>query len=477
MTSPERMTPAMPAFSRPSRLKPLSKLRRLALLVLLAGVALPPVPAFAVEKKPTEKKPTSTNNKPVANKPAAPAKKTATVSSAQQDLARVQKQIKASEQRIQLTREQRAQKEAELQKAEAEIGELRASVQDVQTDVQAREQRLTGLRVERSQRQADKEQQLAQIRLDLRLAQRQSGQDHYKLLLNQQDPQTLARMLKYYGYLQRARAGRVEALNTTLARLDQIEQEEREELVRLKLLRGDLEGKQTRLAVAQKTRNDAIRVLNARIESEEEKVDRLRRDQQSLQALMDRLEKAAREASERAARERAQQQKLAEEKRAQEAAGAGKPVPAAPAKPTTPAPAWQNEPDFRAVPYSGRCPLPADGGIRARFGSARSGGLRWNGIVIAAAPGSQVRAIRPGKVAYADYLRGYGYLIIVDHGRGLMSLYGQNERLLKKSGDAVVANEAIANVGGADAGEAAGLYFEIRHRGRPSDPAGWCSFQ
>ena len=183
------------------------------------------------------------------------------------------------------------------------------------------------------------------------------------------------------------------------------------------------------------------------------------------------LERVARESAEREARrrqEQAKQQQLDQEKRARDAVAQGKPVPP-PGK--APAPVWSAEPDYRPVPYSGRCPLPADGGIRSRFGTARAGGLRWNGIVIAAAPGSPVRAVRPGKVAYADYLRGYGYLVIVDHGRGLMSLYGQNDKLHKKAGDSVAGNEVIASVGSDDNSEAAGLYFEIRHRGRPSDPA------
>lgn len=459
------------------RMKPLPRLRALPALLLAAACACAPVAVAETTSKKTTSSKTSTSKttatptKTAAKKTTA-TKKPASVSSARQDLDRVQRQIRASEQRIQLTKEQRAQKEAELRQAETEISELRESVHDVQSDVRAREQKLLALRVERSARQDDRERLLGHIRNDLRLAQRQGGEDHYKLLLNQQDPQAVARLMKYYGYLQQARSGRVEQLNVTLARLDEIEREEQDELARLKTLRNDLEGKQTKLAAAQKTRADVIRVLDARIESEEEKVARLRRDQQSLQELMDRLEKAAREAAERAARER-EQARLAEEKRAREAQAAGKPAPAPAPRPTPLPPA---QPDFRVTPYSGRCPLPADGGIRARFGAARAGGLRWNGIVIAASEGSPVRAIRPGKVAYADYLRGYGQLIIIDHGRGLMSLYGQNASLARKVGDNVGGNEVIATVGSGDS-EVAGLYFEIRHRGRPSDPAAWCSFQ
>jgi len=449
----------------------------LGLALVFLHVAMPADVLAANEKTTKTSKSAAKKKTTVAKKPAT--KKPASVGAAQKDLARVQDQIRASEKRIQLTREQRARKEAELQKAEAEITELRSSVGEVRSDVQTRARKLQALRVERSERLLDRDRQVEQIKSDLRLAQRQGGEDHYKLLLNQEEPQALSRLMKYYGYLQQARASRIAALNQTLSRLEAIEQEEQSELAQLKTLQGNLQDKQTRLASAQETRNQAIKVLSERIESEEEKIIRLKRDQQNLQAVMDRLERVAREAAEREARrqqELVRQQQLEQEKRARDAVAQGKPVPPPPSKPAA-TPVWSNEPDYRPMPYSGRCALPADGGIRSRFGSARAGGLRWNGIVVAAAAGSPVRAVRPGKVAYADYLRGYGYLIIVDHGRGLMSLYGQNDKLHKKAGDSVAGSELIATVGGGDGSEAAGLYFEIRHRGRPSDPAGWCSFK
>lgn len=461
--------------------------RGVALVLVLASTtaALMPATAMAVNEKtakahkPTVKKKTvhkkPAQKKSTVNKVKVIPKKSTSMGAAQKDLANVQSQIRASEKRIQLTREQRAQKETELKEVETEITELRGSVDEVQGSVQVRERKLQKLRVERSERLADRERHVIQIKSDLRLAQRQGGDDHYKLLLNQEDPQSLSRLMKYYGYVQQARSARVIALNETVARLEAIEKEEQSELAELKTLQGQLQTKQSKLARAQDTRNKAIRVLSARIESEEDRITRLKRDQQNLQAVMNRLERVAREAAEREARRQQQEQ----EKRARDAALAqGKPAPT-PTTPSKPVPekAWSSVPDYRPQPYNGKCALPADGGIRSRFGTARAGGLRWNGIVIAAAPGSPVRAVRPGKVAYADYLRGYGYLIIVDHGRGLMSLYGQNDKLLKSAGDSVGGNEVIASVGSDDASEAAGLYFEIRHRGRPSDPAAWCSFK
>lgn len=420
-------------------------------------------PAQAETKKSTTASSKQTSKKTTPAKKT-PAKKPASTPT-QGDLARVQEQIRSAENRIKLTREQREQKEAELRQAEAEIGEIKGSMGSLQQTMSGHEQRLLQLRAEKAERQSERDRLVHLIRADLRMAQRQGGQDHYKLLLNQQDPQTFARLMKYYGYLQKARGGRVIALNESMDRLEAIAIQEAEEVQRLQAAREDLHKKQTRLANAQQQRSKTIRVLNAQIENEDDKLKKLRRDQQALQAVMERL---AREAAEREAERRRQEQAKAQQKAAETPSSTTGSKPAA---------ASPERKDYQLAPYSGRCPLPVTGGVRASFGSERAGGLRWNGIVVAASSGTPVRAIRPGRVAFADYLRGYGFLIIVDHGRGLMSLYGQNQSLQKKAGEDVGGNEVIARVGDSGGSDADGLYFEIRMRGKPVDPANWCGYQ
>jgi septal ring factor EnvC (AmiA/AmiB activator) len=387
------------------------------------------------------------------------------------DLARVQEQIRSAENRIKLTQAQREQKEAEVKQAEGEIGELKGSVGSVQKEVSSREKRLQELSAEQAQRLGDRDRLVNRIKADLQMAQRQGGQDYYKLLLNQQNPQTFARLMKYYGYLQEARAERVQTLNATMVRLDAIAREEEEGVQRLKILRGELQEKQGRLTAAQQQRTQAIHTLNAQLDTDAERLQKLRNDQQALQSVMDRL---AREAAAREQRD-AERRRLAQEKATtnNKTEVPGKPASATNNE-TTPS---EQPPDYKQIPYSGNCRLPVSGGLRSSFGSPRAGGLRWNGIVIAAPAGTSVRAVRPGRVAFADYLRGYGFLIIVDHGRGLMSLYGQNQSLQKKAGDEVGGNEVIATVGDTGGNDADGLYFEIRVHGRPTDPAKWCSYQ
>ena len=127
----------------------------------------------------------------------------------------------------------------------------------------------------------------------------------------------------------------------------------------------------------------------------------------------------------------------------------------------------------------GKLPWPGDGRLVARYGTPRGGDARtkWDGVLIGAAAGSQVRAVHGGRVVFADWLRGAGLLVILDHGNGYLSLYGHNQSLLKNAGDVVKAGDPIATVGSSGGQDASALYFAIRQNGRPSDPAQWCRAQ
>ena len=131
----------------------------------------------------------------------------------------------------------------------------------------------------------------------------------------------------------------------------------------------------------------------------------------------------------------------------------------------------------QASPFStlkGQLRLPVRGELANRFGSPRSdGGVLWKGLFIVARAGEEVRAVADGRVVFADWLRGFGNLLIVDHGEGFLSIYGNNESLLKQTGDAVTLGEALAVAGQSGGNEETGLYFELRHLGRPFDPISW----
>lgn len=401
----------------------------------------------------------------------------------------VQQQLKEVRAAVKLTAAERAKKEQELLEAERKIGVIRRDLRDVGGEIRGRETRVQAIAGQRRELAREQQGQLAALKRDVQLAYR-TGQDHQlKLALNQQQPDKIARLLTYYAYLQKARGLRVQELRAMSTQLAALAAEEEEQLARLGVLKQNLNEQSVQLSEAREQREAAVAVLSAQLESQQEQLDKLARDQKALQGVVQALERAAQqeEARERdrqtkLAREKAERDRREREEAARVAKAQGKPTPPPRPEPETPreAPAprpYSSEPDYSPTPYNGRCALPVAGGLAAQFGAPRAGGLRWNGVLISAPAGTPVRAVRSGKVVFADYLRGYGLLAIIDHGRGLMSLYGQNQTLLKQVGDSVGTNETIAQVGATGgASNLTALYFELRVRGRPSNPTAWCGF-
>lgn len=388
--------------------------------------------------------------------------------SAKSDLASVQREIKTAQKKLRLTQAQRNKQLAALQKAQQQIKALEKSLAVSAKEKRQREDRMVVLRQRQAELTEDKRAQLKQLKEDVQQSYRAGHDDYFKLLLNQENPALFARQLRYFGYLQKARSERITELDGTLTELASLQIEEKEQIARLEELATKLTQEQSQLNEAKEQRSAALKILNSEIKEQDKNLKSLKRDQAALQSLMRRLERVARE------QERQELQRRRNEERAAKEAnkGSNKVVKPAPVEKET---VWSQEPDYTS-PYRGNCSLPASGGIRAQFGSARGGGLRWNGIVIAASAGSPVKAVKAGKVLYADFLRGYGKLVILDHGKGFMSLYGYNQSLQVRVGDSVSAGEVLASVGAGTADTESGLYFETRLRGRPSQPGNWCNY-
>jgi len=121
--------------------------------------------------------------------------------------------------------------------------------------------------------------------------------------------------------------------------------------------------------------------------------------------------------------------------------------------------------------------LPVRGELVAKYGSRRDDGPNWKGLFIRTDEGSEVRAVANGQVIFADWLRGFGNLVIVDHGGEYLTIYGNNQSLFKQAGDRVKTGDVIANTGSSGGIEQPGLYFEMRHQGRPFDPLGWVTIR
>ena len=213
-----------------------------------------------------------------------------------------------------------------------------------------------------------------------------------------------------------------------------------------------------------------LQKLSVKIQQQRQEITNLKRNERSLTQLVERLNRLmAQQAEREAARARAAQQ--AQKKQKTEKSAAGQPRRPVAVNTDTPVALGSPQPFAR---LKGSLHLPVAGELMNRFGAPREGGgLSWKGLFIRAAQGTAVKAIAAGQVVFAEWLRGFGNLIIVDHGDGYMSLYSNNESLYKQVGERVQPGDTIAAVGNSGGQPDSGLYFELRHQSRPVHPLDW----
>ena len=320
----------------------------------------------------------------------------------------------------------------ELRGVEQAVARISQELRDLDDRLVAQSRRLGALQKRRSDLEASIAQQRRYLEQQIRAAYAMGRQEYLKILLNQEDPATLGRALTYYDYLNRARSERITSLLGTVQQLEQVQHEIEAETVQLERLREQQRLRKVELEKNQTTRGALLAELEQELNSKDRRLKGLLADEKELESLILALAQALED------------------------------IPAEPG----------NHKPFAQM--RGKLPWPVRGRIVERFGSERLGSLRWQGVVLSAKEGLPVRAVSHGRVAYADWLRGYGYLLILDHGDGYMSLYGHNQSLHKDVGDWVTAGETIASIGSSGGNERSGVYFEIRRDGKPQDPTRWC---
>jgi septal ring factor EnvC (AmiA/AmiB activator) len=335
--------------------------------------------------------------------------------------------------------------------------------------------------------------------------------DQLRLLFNGENPSHIQRELQYLSYISKANANLIQSLRQDVARLDELEAQTKTKQQELHALRQAQESERKSLLAEQEKRKVLLAGLANKIATQRREVGALERDEQRLSQLVDNLGKQIVQQALKEKAEQAEQAKQAEKRRqalaAQEAADkhadrqkanaqkptgrdgsatvANKPVPDKETSGYTPsgrvdsvADASANVSDFAAL--RGQLKLPVRGELLGRFGAPRNqigmqGGTTWKGVFIRAHQGAEVKAVAPGRVVFAEWLRGFGNLLIVDHGHQYLSIYGNNEALFKQPGEKVKAGEAVASVGNSGGNPETGLYFELRHQGQPFDPLKWAA--
>jgi septal ring factor EnvC (AmiA/AmiB activator) len=345
-------------------------------------------------------------------------------------LTAVRKEIKELQDRIARETSRRDEGSRALRAAEVEVAAAARKLAAVRGDVQRQQAARRELteETERANRRLAGEK--AALARQVRSSYMTGREELFKLLLSQESPATLGRMLVYFDYYNRARSARIATVAGELDKLSALEQE----TARIATELAALEAAQAREIEALERSRDERRTVVAKLDADirdgAAAVTKLRSEETRLADLVKRL---------------------------------GEVMAAFPV-----------DTDEPFAGLKGKLAWPVQGRLAGDYGQPRgTGPVKWNGVLLEASAGTPVRAVYHGRVAFADWLQGLGLLVIVDHGGGYMSLYGHNEALLKDSGDWVEPGEAIAQVGDTGGQSRAGLYFEIRYNGEPVNPHPW----
>ena len=325
--------------------------------------------------------------------------------------------------------------------------------------------------------------------------------DSLQLLLNGDDPNQMARDLHYLAAVALTRAELMGEISATLDKKKALAEDAKERADELQDVEIKQQERHAELKKQREERKTLYGQISEKVSAQRKEIGSLQRDEKRMSELIERLSKilaaqaaqaakAAREVDAAKAREAA---RLAAARQREAEREKTKPGPAlverepqrtiAPSEPTRPK-AVEAENHYLPVVNDGSfgrqrgtLRLPVRGNVSGRFGSPREGGGTWKGLFIKAGAGSDVKAVANGRVVFAEWMRGFGNLLIVDHGDSYLTIYGNNDSLLKQVGQAVKGGETVATVGNSGGNPDSGLYFELRHQGQPIDPMKWASLK
>ena len=346
----------------------------------------------------------------------------------QAELKRLQSQISKQQSSLQSTSKQREQLQALLKLDEQAVAKVAQKANETRKALRAVDKELTEIAARQTQLNKLRKTQQETLSKQLASAYLAGNHDYTKMLLNQQNPATIERMLAYYQYLNQARIQAIDSLKATMEELSTLANKEQQRKTKLNALMIEQQQQAKDLVKEQDQREQTLAQLQRVLKDKGAQLEQLQIEEASLKRVLKQAERATR----------------------------------------------QNGSMDGLAKSRGKLKWPVRGNIRHRFGGQRSGGVTWKGVILAAPEGREVNPVAPGKIIYADWLRGFGMVMVVDHGKGYMSLYGHAQALLKSVGEQVNTTDPIALVGRSGGQSQPGLYFEIRHKGQAINPANYC---
>ncbi len=345
----------------------------------------------------------------------------------QKSIAKIQKHLKGN-------KKQRSHVVTELQTLESEISKNSTKLKVLEKEIRGVRKQKKKLQQQLTKLKQQLQRQRTVLSEQIRSAYSMGNQQNLKMLLNQQDPAQAGRTQEYFNYLNRARKQQITSFIETIEQTKQTESALKQTLLKQKTLVKSQKEKTRQRQKQRIKRKKLVAELSDKIQNQESTLSSLETSRSKIENLLKSLGEL-----------------LAD-------------IPTSPS---------ENQP-FASL--KGKLPWPTKGPFLNKYGQLKNyGDLKWNGVLIKANYGSPIHVISHGRVAFSDWLQGFGFITIIDHGDGYMSLYGHSESLFKQTGDWVRAGEVIATAGDSGGQLQSGVYFEIRSRGKPINPSKWCT--
>jgi len=407
---------------------------RALLLVALLVAALPVVDAAAQNSRETERR-----------------------------LERVRKELRDVAAERRRLEGQRGEAARDLRAADEQVADSSRALRETRIKLAEEQAALTKLQARRTELESTVETRRTELAALVRAAYTVGDEAALKLMLAQDRVADAGRLLTYHRYLQQQRSTRIAELRAEMAELDGIEAAIQDRRAALEATQIEQRAQLAKVETDRSQRAEAVKGIESRFSDRSAREQALGRDARSLERVLTQLREAARraEAERRAAAAAAREREARE---AREATAAGRPRP--PPRPPTQV-ARTNAPQVGGLGW------PVSGSLLTAYGGKLPDGRSSTGILIGAPAGTSVKAVADGTVVFAEWMTGYGMLLIVDHGNGYMSLYGHNDTLLKSVGSSVRRGDTVAGVGNSGGQGRSGLYFELRQDGRPVNPTTW----
>jgi len=388
------------------------------------------------------------------------------IDAAKEDLSDVKQKIEALKKELDSNQEAHHDAADALKESETAISAANRTIREIAKKQKENQSTLITLKKQSltiNEQLAEQQKQLSSM---LYQQYAQGDQSYTQLILQNKNPSQISRDLKYQSYIEKAHAKLIDDMQANLNQVKKLHVETTEKLAEVADLKAKHEAERKELQQQKQEKAKVLSSLSSKIAAQRKEIDKLKRDEASLTNLVEKLAKIA--VARPHKKKTVKSNKHENSNKNPNDDKIGEPLAK---NEETPDDSYSG---VRFASLKGKLKLPVRGEIANRFGSTREdSGVSWKGLFIRAAEGADVKSVASGRVVFADWMRGFGNLIIVDHGSGYMSLYGNNQAVLKHEGDEVNAGDTIASVGNSGGNESNGLYYELRNQSKPFDPLSW----